>query len=198
MVNTTVDLNTVHTKKTAKKRLLSQLGESDSNFKIEQGNHEAQARSRTNAVDRDTFLNNTKNPNQVIGSQMDMHTLEKNVASKVQFEVDNVMTTVETRVPDAVMTAIKNLVFSRVELAMKSVNASSGHVVGSFVLDPDQRDFSGKIESQQMTASSRMNSHTVLSSIDETCGNIIVEGGDLLVNERNIDQQTHTYHSNRN
>ena len=102
------------------------------------------------------------------------------------------MTTVETRVPDAVMSAIENLLVLRVELAVKSVNASSGH------LDLDQRDFPGKIEGQQMTASSRMNSHTDWSRIDETRDKITIEGSDLLVNERNIDQQTHTHHSNRN
>ena len=47
-----------------------------------------------------------------------------------------------------------------------------------------------------MTASSRINSHTDLNRIDETLGNITVEGGDLLVNERKIDRQTHT-HNNR-
>ena len=45
-----------------------------------------------------------------------------------------------------------------------------------------------------MTASSRINSHTDLKRIDETRSNFTVEGGDLLVNERNIDQQTHTQH----
>ena len=46
-----------------------------------------------------------------------------------------------------------------------------------------------------MTASSRINSDTDLSRIGETCGNITVEGVDLLVNERNIDWQTHTHHN---
>ena len=45
-----------------------------------------------------------------------------------------------------------------------------------------------------MTASGRMNSHTDIKNIDETRGNITVEGGELLVNERNIDWQTHTHH----
>ena len=45
-----------------------------------------------------------------------------------------------------------------------------------------------------MTASKRINSHTDINMIDKTRGNITVEGGDLLVNERNIDRQTHTHH----
>ena len=46
-----------------------------------------------------------------------------------------------------------------------------------------------------MTGSSRINSHTDLKMIDETGGNIIIERDDLLVNERNIDRQTHTHQS---
>ena len=62
------------------------------------------------------------------------------------------------------MTAIENFVIPRVELAMRSVNASSGHGVGS-VLDPNQGDFLGNIEGLQMTASSKINSHTDLNRI---------------------------------
>ena len=40
----------------------------------------------------------------------------------------------------------------------------------------------------------RINSHTDLNRIDETRRNITKEDGDLLVNDRNIDRQTHTHH----
>ena len=46
-----------------------------------------------------------------------------------------------------------------------------------------------------MTASSRKYSRADLNGIDETRVNITVEGGDFLVNEKNIDLQTHTHHS---
>ena len=45
-------------------------------------------------------------------------------------------------------------------------------------------DFSGKIESLHLTASSRILSLTVLNRIDETCRNLIIDEGDLLVNEK--------------
>ena len=102
------------------------------------------------------------------------------------------MTTVETRVKDALLAAIENLVTPRVELVIKTVNASSGLGVGSAVSDPDQRDFSGNIDGLEMTASSGINSHTDLKRIDETRGNISVEGKDWLVSRKNIDQQTHS------
>ena len=46
-----------------------------------------------------------------------------------------------------------------------------------------------------MNASSRMNSHTNLNGIGETHGNITVEEGDLMVNEKNFDRQTHAHHT---
>ena len=46
-----------------------------------------------------------------------------------------------------------------------------------------------------MTASSRINSHTDLKKIDATRGNITEEKGDLLANERSIERQPYTHHS---
>ena len=86
---------------------------------------------------------NTNKPTQVNGLQVDMHTLEKNIVSEVRSEVDSVMTAVETRVQDPVLTAIENLVIPRVGLAMKSVNASTERGMGGVVLNPEQRDFKG-------------------------------------------------------
>ena len=123
--------------------------------------------------------------------------LRKDIVSKVRGEVDSVMTTAETRVQDALLTAIENLLIPRVKLAMKSVNASSGREVGSVVLDSDQRDFSGNIESLRMTASSRTNSHKDLNRINETRCNITVEGGRWLVGQRKNywPANTHSSHS---
>ena len=70
-----------------------------------------------------------------------MCTLEENNISNVRSEVDNVLTSVETRVQDTVLTAIKKLVIPRVELAVKSTNAPSGRSVDGNILEPDQRDF---------------------------------------------------------
>ena len=78
---------------------------------------------------------------------------------------------------------------------MKSVNTSSGRDVDSVALDPDQRDFSGNIGGLQMTTSSRKSSNADLNKIDETGGNITVEGGYLSVNGRNLKRQTDTHHT---
>ena len=163
---------------------------------IGQSSHEAQASNDTNAVDKFTSSNKITGPIQVNSPQVDMHTLEENIVSKVRSGVDNVMTTVKIRVKDAVLTAIENVVNPRVELAMKSADASPGRSVDGIVLEPDQKDLSGTIESLLMTASIRINSRTDLNRIDETRGNITVEEGDWRVKEMNIDRQTHTRRNN--
>ena len=72
---------------------------------------------------------------------------------------------------------------------------SSRRSVDGNVLDPDQRVFLGAVEGLQMTDSSRLVSRTDLNMIDETRGSITVEEGDLLVNEKTIDRQSHTHPS---
>ena len=110
-------------------------------------------------------------------------------------EAHIVVTTVETFVRVAVLTALELLLIPRLELAMKSVNASSGPDVNSVVPDPDQRKFSGYIESLQMTASSRISSKTEPNNIYETLSYISVEKVELSVSHRNFDPQTHTHGS---
>ena len=93
---------------------------------IGQSNQDEQIESRGNMICKGTSSNNASNPTQINYPQVDVHTVVKNIVSKVRNEVDNVMTSVKTRVQDAVLTAIENLVIPRVELAMKSANAPSG------------------------------------------------------------------------
>ena len=183
------------TKKQPNKRLFSQLNERDTDFMIGQSNQDEQTESRDNALCRGTSSDNASNLAQVNYPQTDVYTLEENIFSKMRSEVDSVMTSVETRVQDAVLTAMEKFLIPRMELAMKSANTFSEWSVGDNVLEPDQRDFLGNIEGLRMSASSRVNSHTDLNRIDETRDNITVEEGDLLVNERNIDRQTHAHHT---
>ena len=105
-------------KRQQNKRLLRQLSESDTDVMIGQTNHEIQFNDRTNTADGNITLNNANNSTQVNGSQVDMYTLERNFVCKVRIEVVTVMTTVEARVHDAVLTAIENLGIPRAERAM--------------------------------------------------------------------------------
>ena len=183
-------------KRQQNKRLLSQLSESDTDFMIGRNNHETHTESGTNTVEKNMTSNNANDPTQANSSQVDVHTLEKNIVGKVRSEVGNVMAMVQTRVQDAILTAMKSVMIPRVELAIKSVNASFRQNTASVVPESDQSDFSRNIEGLQVAASNRKNSNTDSNKIVENRGNNTVKGGDLSVNERNFDRKTHTHHSN--
>ena len=136
-------------KKLQKKKLFNQvnrLSEGYTDFMIGKSNHDVRNESRDSMAYRGTSSDNTNNATQVNYPHVDKHTHEENIVSKVRSEVDYVITSVETRVQDMVLTAIDNLVIPIVELAMKSTNASSGWTVDGNVLKPDHRDFSGNVE----------------------------------------------------
>ena len=128
-------------KKQQNKRRFSQLIERDTDFMIGQSNQDEQVEGIDNLICSGTSSNDASNPTQINYPQVDVQTAEESIVSKVGSEVDNVVTSVETRVQDAVVTAIENLVIPRVELAMKSANAYSERSVDGKILEPDQRDF---------------------------------------------------------
>ena len=136
-----VEMVSTRKKRQQNKRLFSQLGEKDTDFMIGQSNQDKQTDSRDNMLCRGTSSDNANNPAQINYPQVDVHTLEEKNVSKMRSEVDNVMISVETRVEDAVLTAIENLVIPSLELAMKSANAHSERGVDGYVLEPDQRNF---------------------------------------------------------
>ena len=72
---------------------------------------------------RGTFSDNVINPTQANYRHVDLYRLGKSIVSKVRSEVDDVLTSVETGVQNAVLTAREKLVVPRVELAMKPKNA---------------------------------------------------------------------------
>ena len=141
-------------------KLRNQLSKSDPDFMKRQSNHIVQIRSRINMAETLLSLHNTIDPIQILYPQVDMHTLEQNIASEVRSEIDSVMTPVETWIQHAVLTAKVSLLILRVPLAMKLANASSARRLDCNFLEPDHRDFSGSIEGLQMTASIKINSHS--------------------------------------
>ena len=172
------------------------MSEGDTDFMIGQSNQDEQIEIKENIRCRGTSLDNASNPFQIDYPQVDVHTLEENIVRKVRSEVDDVMISVETGVQVAVLTAIENLVIPRMELAVKSVNVPSERSVDGNVLEPDKKDNLGNTAGLRMTTSRGINSLTDINRIDETRGNITVEEGDLLSNEKNIDRQTYAHHSN--
>ena len=126
---------------TRNKRLLSQLGEFHTYFIVGQYTHETQTENGSNTMEENIISSNANNPTQVISCRVDVHTLEQSIDSKVRSEVDDMMTTVEIRVQNVILTSMECLVIPRVELAMISVNVSSGRDIDGVVPDAGQRFF---------------------------------------------------------
>ena len=70
-------------------------------------------------------MNNTNNPPQVDFFQVEILTLEKDIVNKVRNKKNRVDNS-RNRVQNAIFTAIEILNIPNMELAMKSVSASSG------------------------------------------------------------------------
>ena len=113
----------IRKKKQQNKRLFSQLSDRDTDFMVEQNNQDEPIESRDIMTCRGTCSANVSNATQVNYPQVDVHTLDETIVSKTGSEVYNVLTSVETGVQDAVLTAIENLLTPREELAIKLANA---------------------------------------------------------------------------
>ena len=105
---------------------------------IGQRNQDEQTESRKNTLRRGTSSGNASNPTRNKYPQVDVHTPEEIIVTKVRSEV---MISPETRIYDAVLTSIENLVILRVELAMNSASSHSERSVAANILEPDQKGF---------------------------------------------------------
>ena len=79
---------------------------------------------------------------------------KKKISDSVRSEVENVVATVETRICEAILSVLDNLVVPRMELAMRSVSSSSALNPSHVLLDPDRRFSSDDSNGLQITASS--------------------------------------------
>ena len=108
----------------------------------------------------------------------------------MRIEVENTVAIVETRVHEAIFSALDKLVVPRMELAMGSFGTSWTGNPSSVVIDPDQRYFYGDTNGLQMTTPRRVNSDLNLNGIDKTRGTFTVEEGGLPVGGRSLDRET--------
>ena len=75
--------------------------------------------------DRDFTVGNSNNSvvNEIVKK---VKTLERCFMERIDREMDNIVNTVENRIRNAILTAIDNIVPPKTELAIRSINASSG------------------------------------------------------------------------
>ena len=182
-------------KRQSNKRLLSQLDDFDQDMIIGNAVSERQENAVVNmgTNDRDFTVSNSSNNTAVNENAMNVKTLERRFNERIDREMSNIVDTAEDRIQNAILTAIENIVAPKIELAIRSINASSGRDVTSVIAN-SERGERVVINASFENASENNNTPHVPSVSDETRLNIPDEVGELSVPETRFDRQPHTPH----
>ena len=182
-------------KRQSNKRLLSQLDDFDQDMIIGNAVSERQESAvvNTDTNDRDFTVSNSSNNSAVNESAMNVKTLERRFNERIDREMNNIVDTVEDRIQNAILTAIENIVAPKIELAIRSINASSGRDVTSVTVNSEREERVG-INASFKNASENNNILRVSNVTDETRQNISDEVSELPVPETHFDRQPQTHH----
>ena len=129
----------------------------------------------------------------VNGNMMNVKTLEKCFNERINREMSNIVDTVEDRIQKAILTAIDNIVAPKTELAIRSINASSGRDVTSVSATSERKEHMGTNSSFE-NASENNNTLGVTNINDETRHNIPDEVSELSALRTHFDRQPQTHH----
>ena len=181
-------------KRQSNRRLLSQLGDSDQDMII--GNA-ASTREENIVVNEGTndldFTAVTSSNNTVINENVvNVKTLERCFNERIDREMSNIVDTVEDRIQNAILSAIENIVAPKIELAIRSINASSGRDVTSVTANSERGEHVG-INAPIENASGNNNILHVSNVNDETRHNIPDGVSDLSIPQTHFDRQAHTH-----
>ena len=182
-------------KRQSSRRLFSQLDDFDQDLII--GN--AASVRQDNVVvnkgtnDQDFTISTSSNSTAVNESTVNVKTSERCFNERIDREMSHFIDTVEGRIQNAILAAIDNIVASKIELAIMSVNASSGWDVTSVVANSERGEHVG-INASFENASGNNITLGVSNVNDETRHNIPDEVCELSVPETHFDRQAHTHH----
>ena len=183
-------------KRQSNKKLLGQLDDFDHDMIIGNAVSERQENfvvdEGTN--DRDFTVGTSNNDSVINGNAMSVKTLERCFNERTDREMSNNIDTVEDRIQNAILTAIDKIVAPKIELAIRSINSSSGRDVTSLSANSERREHVG-INASFENASGNNNTLGVSIVNDETRQNIPDEVSELSVSETHFDRQAHTHHS---
>ena len=182
-------------KRQSNKRLLSQLDDFDRDMIICNAASERQENIMVNEStnDQDFTIGTSNVSSNVSGNAMNVKTLERCFNERIYREMSNIVDTVEDRIQNAILTAIDNIVAPKIELAIRSINASSGRDVTCVSANSERREHTGNNASFE-NASENNNTLGVTNVIDETRHNFQDEVSQLSVPGTHFDRQPHTHH----
>ena len=195
--NSVIKTNMVSTRKKrqSNKRLLNQLDDFDRAMIT--GNAVSErlefAVVSEGTDDQDFTVRTSNNDSVLNGSAMTVKTLGRCFNERIDREVSNIVDTVEDRIQNAILTAIENIVAPKIELAIWSINASSGLDATSVSATSERRE--RVAVNASLENASRNNDTLDVSNVnDETRQNIPDEVSELSVPVPHFDRQPHTHH----
>ena len=144
--------------------------------------------------DQDFTVGTSSKNTAVNESAVNLKSLERCFNERIDKEMSNIADTVENWIQNAILTAIENIFAPKIELAIRSKNASSERDVTSATANSELGEHLG-INAPFGNASGNNNIPHVSNVNDETRHNIPDEASELSVPETHLDRQTHTHHS---
>ena len=187
-------VSTPRKKRQSNRRLLSQLDDFDQDMVIGNAVSERQENTVVNEGTNDRDFGTSNNDSVINGNAMGMKTLERCFNERIDREMSNIVDTVEDRIQNAILTAIENIVAPKIELAIRSRNASSGRDATSVSTNSERREHVG-INASFENASKNNDTLDVSNVNDETRQNNPDEVSELSVPETHFGRQAHTHHT---
>ena len=182
-------------KRQSNKRLLSQLDDFDQDMIIGNTASKRQESVVVNeGINDQDFTVGTSNVSSIINENvLNVKTLERCFNERIDWEMKNIVETVEDRIQSAILTAIDNIVGLKIELAIRSINASSGRDVASMSANSERTEHTG-IDASFENASENNNTIGVTSINDEPRRNSQDGVSELSVPGTQFDRQSHIHH----
>ena len=183
-------------KRQSNKRLLSQLDDFEQDMFMGNVASERQENVVVNEGTNDQdFTVGTSNVSSVVNENaLNMKTLERCFNERIDREMNNIVDTIEDRIQNEILTAIDNIVAPKTELAIRSINASSGRDMASVSADSERREHGG-IDPPFDSASENNNTLGVTNINDETRCNFHDRVSELSVPGTQFDRQSPTRHT---
>ena len=181
-------------KRQSNKRLLSQLDDFDQDVIIGNTASERQENVVVNeGINDQDFTVGTSNVSSIINENvLNVKTFERCFNERIDREMENIVDTVEDRIQSAILTAIDNIVGPKIELAIRSINASSGRDVASMSASSERREHTG-INASFENASENNNTIGVTNINDEARHNSQDGVSELSVPGTQFDRPSHIH-----
>ena len=143
--------------------------------------------------DRDLIVGTSGNSSATNEDTVKVKFLERCFNERIDRQMTNIVDTVQNRTQNAILTVIDSLVALKTELAIRSINTSSGQDATSVTANSERGEIVGITTPFENTSENNNVSHISIVN-DETRNSISDEVRQLSVPETRFDRQTQTHH----